>query len=384
MKPKSSSPETSHRKFGSSPRASFCASAISIGGEGSAYRNRTAAALIFRRLPEAASTCSDASLSVRTVPALSWPSSSKRTCMRVPVQGSSREPSSDSGILQRLRETRGHFARRHQPALQDDVEPRDKIAADVLDGDGQRAESRLHLLARESETRFADFAQHRTQFLGRHERVLGVRVEPGAGQIPVELVRREMREHHLADRRAIRGQAPAHVERRRHDARGRRAGDVHDLVTVEYCERARLVQLFAQPIQDRLRQHRERRRRQISMAERQHARSQVEPARVVGRDEAELRQRVQAASRRRARNTRPMADLRDRHPALLVRKGQHHGESSRQRRDKIGVVAKLRDGLGDELRRIRRPRRRRHMGELHEWLHRLKDIGFARHEGPFG
>ena len=145
------------------------------------------------------------------------------------------------------------------------------------------------------------------------------------------------------------------------------------------AERAGLVQLFAEPIEDRLRQHRERRRRQIGMAERQHARPQVEPPRVVGRDEAELRQRVQAAPRRRARNARPMADLRDRHPALLVREGQHHGQSPCQRGDEIGVVAELRDGLGDELRRIGRPRRRRQIGDLDEWFHRLKDIGFARH-----
>ncbi len=58
-----------------------CASASSADGAGSANRSSTAAALIFRRLPDAASTCSDASLSARTVPAFSWPSSSKKTCM---------------------------------------------------------------------------------------------------------------------------------------------------------------------------------------------------------------------------------------------------------------------------------------------------------------
>ena len=80
-KPNSSSPETSHRKFGSSSAASFCASASSADGDGSAKRSSTVAALIFRRLPEAASTCSDESLSARIVPALHWPSSSKKTCM---------------------------------------------------------------------------------------------------------------------------------------------------------------------------------------------------------------------------------------------------------------------------------------------------------------
>jgi hypothetical protein len=88
------------------------------------------------------------------------------------------------------------------------------------------------------------------------------------------------------------------------------------------------------------------------MAERQHARPQVEPPRVVGRDEAELRQRMQAAPRRRARN--PVRwltcaiDIR----RFLVRERQHHGQSPGQRGDEIGVVAKLRDGLGYEFRRI--------------------------------
>ncbi len=54
---------------------------MSAVGEGSLKRSSTAAALIFRRLPEAASTCSDVSLSARIVPALNWPSSSKKTCM---------------------------------------------------------------------------------------------------------------------------------------------------------------------------------------------------------------------------------------------------------------------------------------------------------------
>ena len=71
---------------GSSDRArapASCASATSVDGDGSAYRNSTAAALIFRRLPVAASTCNDESLSARIVPAFSWPSSSKKTCMRL-------------------------------------------------------------------------------------------------------------------------------------------------------------------------------------------------------------------------------------------------------------------------------------------------------------
>ncbi len=63
-------PHTSHRKSGSSSAASVCASAISAAGEGSAKRSSTLAALILSRLPEAASTCSDVSLSARTVPAL--------------------------------------------------------------------------------------------------------------------------------------------------------------------------------------------------------------------------------------------------------------------------------------------------------------------------
>src|SRR5450631_4737495 len=77
----SASPLTSHRKFGSSPAASVCASASSADGEGLAKRSSTLAALILSRLPDAASTCSEVSLSTRTLPALNAPSSSKKTCI---------------------------------------------------------------------------------------------------------------------------------------------------------------------------------------------------------------------------------------------------------------------------------------------------------------
>ena len=69
------------------PAASACASASSAEGEGSAKRSSTFAALIFSRLPDAASTCSEVSLSTRTLPALNAPSSSKKTCMERETAG---------------------------------------------------------------------------------------------------------------------------------------------------------------------------------------------------------------------------------------------------------------------------------------------------------
>src|SRR6185295_14510505 len=74
-------PLASHRNAGSMSSASACASASKAPGAGSANRSSTLAALIFIRLPDAVSTCSDVSLSARTVPALNAPSSSKKTCM---------------------------------------------------------------------------------------------------------------------------------------------------------------------------------------------------------------------------------------------------------------------------------------------------------------
>jgi len=50
--------------------------ASASGAPGRVKRSSTFAALIFERLPEAASTCSEVSWSARTVAALSWPSSS--------------------------------------------------------------------------------------------------------------------------------------------------------------------------------------------------------------------------------------------------------------------------------------------------------------------
>ena len=65
---------------GSSSAASFWPSVSSVArADGDAKRSSTVPALILSRLPDAASTCSDASLSARTDPAFSWPSSSNRT-----------------------------------------------------------------------------------------------------------------------------------------------------------------------------------------------------------------------------------------------------------------------------------------------------------------
>ena len=157
-----------------------------------------------------------------------------------------------------------------------------------------------------------------------------------------------MREHHVADRRAVGGQAAADVEGGRHDARRRRAREVDDLVAVERGQRARLAQRLPEAVEDRLREHRDRRRRQVAVAERQHARAQVEAARVVGRDEAQLRQRVQAAPRRGARNPGPMADLRDRHPPPLVRQREQHRQTARQRGHEVGIVAVIRDRVREQ------------------------------------
>ena len=170
-------------------------------------------------------------------------------------------------------------------------------------------------------------------------------MEPDAREVGVELVGRQVREQHVADRRAVRGKPPAHVERRRHDPRRRGSREVDDLVAVEHRERARLAQRLAEAVEDRLREHGDRRGRQVGVAERQHARAQVVAARVVGTDEAELRERVKAPPRGRAGDPREMRDLRDRHPAALVRERQHHGEAAGERGDEVAVLAQPVDGL---------------------------------------
>ena len=72
--------------------------------------------MIFRRLPEAASTCSDESLSARTVPALSWPSSSKKTCMGKTQRGAAPGSSASAANYSRAR-SRAAAALRAAPAL---------------------------------------------------------------------------------------------------------------------------------------------------------------------------------------------------------------------------------------------------------------------------
>ncbi len=157
---------------------------------------------------------------------------------------------------------------------------------------------------------------------------------------------------------AVGGQAPAHVEIRRHDARGRGARDVDDLVAVEGGERARFVQRLAEAIEDRLRQDRERRRGQVAMGERQHARAQVEPAGLVHGDEAQRGQRVQAAPRRGAGDAGAVAHLRDRHAPLLVGQREQHREPAGQRGDEVGIVAVTGDGVGHQRVRVGERRRR--------------------------
>ena len=86
------------------------------------------------------------------------------------------------------------------------------------------------------------------------------------------------------------------------------------------------------------------------MAERQHARPQVEAPGVVHRDKAELRERVQAAARGGTRNPRAMAHLRNRHPPPLVGQREQNGEPASERGDEIGVVIESRDRVrGDRV-----------------------------------
>ena len=162
----------------------------------------------------------------------------------------------------------------------------------------------------------------------------------------------------------------------------RRARDVDDLVAVEGRERARLVQCFAEAIEDRLREHRERRRRQVAVRKGQHPRAQIEPPRLVGGDEAQRRQRVQAAPCRGARNARAVADLRDRHAPLLVGERQQHREPARQGGDEIGIIAMTGDGIGQQ--RVRVGQRCRRLGrggrKRLQHLRLVVDDGVGWHE----
>src|SRR5690348_2544706 len=112
------------------------------------------------------------------------------------------------------------------------------------------------------------------------------------------------------------------------------------------------------------------------MADRQHAGAKVKVLSFVCGDESQFFERVQTAPRGGAWNSGAMTNLRDRHPALLIRQREQYRESSCQPGDEIGIPGKVRDRLGGERIGIeQRPRSGRRVASIRaERSHDLHEI----------
>jgi hypothetical protein len=102
---------------------------------------------------------------------------------------------------------------------------------------------------------------------------------------------------------------------------------VEDVDPVEDGERAAVADALREHVEVPLRDRRQRRGREIGMAERHDLRQQREAAAVLGHDVPQAREGVQVAAHGRAREPGPLADLRDRERALLVGEGVDDGEA---------------------------------------------------------
>ena len=144
-----------------------------------------------------------------------------------------------------------------------------------------------------------------------------------ARKIPGQLVAGQGAEEHAPHRRAVGGKTARHGQPNGQDPLRGGARDVDDVVAVEDGEGAGLVQPVGHAFEDGLRDARRGRRREIRVAQRQHARPELVGAARGGRI-PEHRQRVQTPPGRRARDPDFPGHLGDRErPAAGAERADH-------------------------------------------------------------
>ncbi len=148
-----------------------------------------------------------------------------------------------------------------------------------------------------------------------------------------------------ADRRAISRQPAAHPERISEHPLHLRAHQVKDVGVVQDGQRRCLLDARAQRVEDRLGKRHQRCRREIRMAQVQHARAQRELTALLA-NVAELLQRVQAAPYRCARELGALCHLGDGKRALTLGEGFEHAQAARQRQHEIRVAGKTVEKVG--------------------------------------
>jgi len=158
----------------------------------------------------------------------------------------------------------------------------------------------------------------------------GFGLELAMGQVLVQRHIVQRRQQDAAHRRAVRRQAATYRQVHRDQALGGgRAGDIEDIVAFEGGHVARFVQLLTHTVQIRLGRHRQRRRRQIGVAQGQHFGQQGVGPTISGRV-AKLDQGVQTPAHRCPWNFSAMADLSDGQMPLALLKRLHHCQTSGQ------------------------------------------------------
>jgi hypothetical protein len=151
-------------------------------------------------------------------------------------------------------------------------------------------------------------------------------------------VRFERRQQHTAHRGAIGRQPRADAQAHRHDAFGRRPGDIDDLVAFEDRGGAGCVVLLAEMLQKRLEKLRQRRRQQIGVAEPENPRRKREQLAVIMRV-AKLVQGQEAASRGGARQACFDGDIGAGQAFMLVVEAFDDGKALLQSENEVSIRA---------------------------------------------
>ncbi|EGE61066.1 hypothetical protein RHECNPAF_1260045 [Rhizobium etli CNPAF512] len=252
-------------------------------------------------------------------------------CAPLPPQ---ERPQCSLCLLQQLEIALLEVGGRNEGRRRADIDRRDRFAAIVFNGDGDRAEADFQLLIDDGITLGADAAEFGDEVLRVGLGIGSVLLQFAAGKHGASLAFGKGGEQHPAHRGAIGRQAAAWGEIDRHDAALRGPGDIDDFGAVEHRGRGALAGAFREKIEMRLQQRRQRRRCEIGMAKPQNLRRQREElAVIIGI--AELGERQQRTAHRGAVERRQLRGLGDRKPLPRLAEGFDDLQAAGEAADEI-------------------------------------------------
>lgn len=189
---------------------------------------------------------------------------------------------------------------RHAKRIDADVERRADTILVIGDGHRKAADMFLELALDPRPALLAVVHDRLLEHLAVGQRALGVFLQAGPIEIAVELALRHPAEEHAAHRRDVRRKAGADDRAAAHHCAHRVADHVDHFGAVQHRERAGLLHIADQLLEDGMGVAPERRRRRIGIPKAQNLGCEEEQA-LLSTHETELFQRVQQPPRARAR-----------------------------------------------------------------------------------